>query len=82
MKLPVWRRSPARTSLLGVAALGALIWGAVARLGVDPNSVLAQFLIILLLTAALGALAAVAVLAFKLVGKLFRARPPDDPNGN
>lgn len=82
MKLPVWRRSPARTTLLGVAALGALIWGAVSRLGVDPNSVLAQLLIILLSTAALGALAAVAVLVFKLVGKLFRARPPDDPNGN
>ena len=80
MKLPGWRRSPARTTLLGVAALGALIWAAVSNLGLDPNSVLAQLLIILSLTAALGALAAVGVLALKLAGRLFRALCADNPD--
>ena len=80
MTLPGLRRSPARTTLLGVAALGALIWAAVFRLGVNPNSLLAQLLIILLLTAALGVLAAALVLVCKLAGRVRRAWRTDDPD--
>ena len=78
MKLPGLRRSPARTTLLGVAALGALIGAAVFRLGANPNSLLAQLLIILLLSAALTALAAALVLVCKLAGRVRRAWRADD----
>ena len=63
-----------------MAALGALIWAAVFRLGVNPNSLLAQLLIILLLTAALGVLAAALVLVCKLAGRVRRAWRADDPD--
>ncbi|WOJ94016.1 hypothetical protein R0135_02310 [Congregibacter variabilis] len=71
MKFPKWRRSVARTTLLGVAALGALLWAATAQLGLGVNSLLAQFLVLLgafLLLIGLAALVAV------LLGLLRRRR--------
>lgn len=47
MKFPLWKRSNVRTTLLGVLALGALIWGAKSQLGVGVNSLLAQLLLLL-----------------------------------
>ena len=65
------RRSPARTTLLGVAALGVLIWAAVTQLGVDVNSVIAQLILILVV---LGALALLAGLLVVGIGLLRRRR--------
>ena len=52
------RRSTARTTLLGVAALGVLLWAAVTQLGVDVNSLLAQLVLILMAVLGLAVLAA------------------------
>ena len=72
MKLPRLRRSPARTTLLGVAALGVLIWAAVTQLGVSVNSILAQLLLLLALILCIGVLAAVTVVLRKLLQRLLR----------
>ena len=61
MKLPRLRRSPARTTLLGVAALGVLIWAAIT-----------QLTIIAMLTLGLGVAAACGVLLLKLLSKICR----------
>lgn len=71
MKFPKWRRSVARTTLLGVAALGALLWGAAAQLGLGVNSLLAQFLVLL---AAFLLLIALAALVVVVLGLLRRRR--------
>ncbi len=70
MRLPGLRRSPARTTLLGVAALGVLLWAAVTQLGVGVNNLLAQLLLIL---AAVFLLAMIAGLVVMLFG-IFRRR--------
>lgn len=44
---PRLRRSPTRTTLLGVAVLGVLIWMSESQLGVGLNNLLAQFLLLL-----------------------------------
>lgn len=62
MRLPGLRRSPARTTLLGVAALGVLLWAAVTQLGVDVNSLLAQLLLLLVALLLVVLLAGVCVL--------------------
>lgn len=67
MKLPGLRRSPARTTLLGVAALGVLLWAAVTQLGVNVNSLLAQLVLVLAALLGVALLAGVCVL---LVGWL------------
>ena len=46
MKFPRLKRSTARTTLLGVAALGTLLWAAVSQLGLSVNSLVAQFLVV------------------------------------
>jgi len=61
----------ARTTLLGVAALGALLWGASAQLGLGVNSLLAQFLVLL---AAFLLLIGLAALVAVLLGVLRRKR--------
>lgn len=61
MRLPGLRRSPARTTLLGVAALGVLLWAAVTQVGVSINSLLAQLVVIVLVVLLLAALAGVCV---------------------
>ena len=71
MKLPGLRRSPARTTLLGVAALGVLVWAAVTQLGLSVNSLVAQLLLILMV---LGVLALLAGLLVEAVGMLRRRR--------
>lgn len=71
MKFPLWRRSLARTTLLGVAALGALLWGASAQLGLGVNSLLAQFLVLL---AAFLLLIGLAALLAVVLGMLRRKR--------
>lgn len=71
MRLPGLRRSPARTTLLGVAALGVLLWAAVTQLGVGLNNLLAQLILVL---AAVFLLAVVAGLCVMLVGIIRRRR--------
>ncbi len=71
MKIPGFKRSPARTTLLGVASLGVLLWAAVTQLGVGVNSLLAQLLLVL---AAVFLLAMVAGLCVMLVGIVRRRR--------
>ncbi|MFT7288419.1 MAG: type VI protein secretion system component VasK [Halieaceae bacterium] len=61
MKLLPWRRSPRRTTLLGVAALGLLLWSAVAQVGIEVEVLRTQFIVIslmLLLVMLLAGLAA------------------------
>jgi hypothetical protein len=67
MKRPFWRRSVARTTILGVAALGTLLWAAVSQLGLGINSLLAQLLLLLLALLAVIAAAGVLVLVFGLL---------------
>ncbi|MEO1078196.1 MAG: hypothetical protein AAFY29_01470 [Pseudomonadota bacterium] len=67
MKLPFLRRSTARTTLLGVAALGVLLWAAVTQLGVDVNNLLAQLILILLAVFGLAAVAALCGLLILLI---------------
>lgn len=74
MKIPGLRRSPARTTLLGVLALGVLVWGAVSQLGLDINSLVAQLLLILMV---LGTLALLAGLLVVGIGLLRRRRRRD-----
>lgn len=74
MKLPGLRRSPARTTLLGVAALGVLVWAAVTQLGVDVNSLVAQLILILLVLGALALLAGLLVLGLGLLRRRRRRR--------
>ena len=62
MKLPGFKRSPARTTLLGVAALGVMLWAAVTQLGVGVNSLLAQFIVLLMALLLVMGLAAAGVL--------------------
>lgn len=71
MKLPGLKRSPARTTLLGVASLGILLWAAVTQLGVGVNSLLAQLILVL---AVVFLLALVAGLFVMLLGVLRRRR--------
>ncbi len=65
------RRSRARTTLLGVCALGVLLWGGVTQLGVDPNSLIAQLILLLLALLLTIAVAGVFVI---LLGLLRRRR--------
>ena len=65
------RRSPARTTLLGVVALGVLVWAAVTQLGLDVNSLLAQLLLVLMV---LGLIALLAGLLVVGIGLLRRRR--------
>ncbi|MEL7046370.1 MAG: hypothetical protein AAGL66_15340 [Pseudomonadota bacterium] len=67
MKLPFLRRSTARTTLLGVAALGVLLWAAVTQLGVDVNNLLAQLILILLAVFGLAGVAALCGLLILLI---------------
>lgn len=46
MGFPRLRRSVARSTLLGVTALGFLLWGAVTQLGLNVNTLLAQLLVV------------------------------------
>jgi len=62
LKLPGFRRSPTRTTLLGVAALGVLLWAAVTQLGLDVNSLVAQLVLLLMALALVVTLAAISVL--------------------
>ena len=63
MKFPFWRRSLARTTFLGVAALGVLLWAASTQLGLGVNSLVAQLLVLLLaMLLLIGSAALVAVL--------------------
>lgn len=58
MRFP-WRRSPRRTLLLGVAALGVLLWGAASQFGIPREtllSLLGSTLLSLLLVMAAAAL--------------------------
>ncbi len=71
MKLPFMRRSTARTTLLGVAALGVLLWAAVTQLGVDVNSLLAQLVLILLAVLGLAVLAALCGLLILFLKRRF-----------
>jgi hypothetical protein len=71
VRLPGLKRSPARTTILGVAALGVLLWAAVTQLGVGVNNLLAQ---LLLVVAAVFLLAMIAGLCVMLVGILRRRR--------
>jgi hypothetical protein len=61
----------ARTTLLGVAALGTLLWAAVSQLGLGVNSLLAQLLLLVLALALLIGLAGLLVV---LLGLLRRRR--------
>jgi heme/copper-type cytochrome/quinol oxidase subunit 2 len=45
--LPFMRKSLARSTLLGVLALGTLLWGGVHQLGINPNTLVAQLLLLL-----------------------------------
>lgn len=67
MKIPGLRRSAARTTLLGVAALGVLVWAAVTQLGLDVNSLVAQLILILLVLGALALLAGLLVVGLGLL---------------
>jgi hypothetical protein len=67
MKRPFWRRSVARTTILGVAALGTLLWAAVSQLGLGINSLLAQLLLLLLALLAVIATAGVLVVVLGLL---------------
>ncbi|WOJ96009.1 hypothetical protein R0137_12255 [Congregibacter brevis] len=71
MKFPFWRRSLARTTFLGVAALGVLLWAASTQLGLGVNSLVAQLLVLLL---AMLLLIGVAALVAVLLGLLRRRR--------
>ncbi|WP_439106790.1 hypothetical protein [Congregibacter sp.] len=71
MKFPTLRRSVARTTLLGVAALGTLLWAAATQLGLGVNSLVAQLLVLL---AAFLVLIALAALVAILLGVLRRRR--------
>lgn len=71
MSFPKFRRSPARTTLLGVAALGTLLWAAVSQLGMGVNSLIAQLLVLL---AALAIVVVAAALLVMVVGLLRRRR--------
>ncbi|MEM1143797.1 MAG: hypothetical protein AAGI88_14550 [Pseudomonadota bacterium] len=66
MNIPGLRRSPVRTTLLGVSVLGVLLWMAAGQLQVDPNSLIAQLLVLLLALGLvmLAALAFVVLIAF------------------
>jgi hypothetical protein len=66
-----FRRSVARTTLLGVSALGVLLWAAVTQLGVGVNNLLAQ---LILLLAAFALVALVAGLCVVALGLLRRRR--------
>jgi hypothetical protein len=67
VKLPGLRRSNARTTLLGVAALGVLLWAAVTQLGVGMNNLIAQLILVVLAVLLLAALAALCVLCVALL---------------
>lgn len=67
MKIPGLRRSAARTTVLGVAALGVLVWAAVTQLGVDVNNLVAQLLLILLVLGLLALLAGLLVVGLGLL---------------
>ena len=54
----LWRRSPRRTLLLGVVALGALLWGAVSQFDIPRERVLDTLLALLLSLALIIVLAA------------------------
>lgn len=69
MKLPRYRRSPARTTLLGVAALGVLVWAAVTQLGVGVNSIIAQLVVLLMALLLIMAVAAAGVMLFAWLRK-------------
>ncbi|MEM6544650.1 MAG: hypothetical protein AAF680_07085 [Pseudomonadota bacterium] len=45
--MPGFKRSSARTTLLGVSALAVLLWAAAGQLGIDPNSLVAQLLVLI-----------------------------------
>ena len=74
MKIPGLRRSSARTTLLGVAALGVMVWAAGTQLGVDVNSLVAQLILILLVLGALALLAGLLVLGLGLLRRRRRRR--------
>ena len=69
MKLPRYKRSPARTTLLGVAALGVLVWAAVTQLGVGVNSIIAQLVVLLMALLLIMAVAAAGVMLFAWLRK-------------
>ncbi|MFK8041739.1 hypothetical protein [Congregibacter sp.] len=67
MKFPFWRRSLARTTFLGVAALGVLLWAASTQLGLGVNSLVAQLLVLLLAMLLLIGFAALVAVLFGLL---------------
>lgn len=71
MSFPKFRRSAARTTLLGVAALGTLLWAAVTQLGMGVNNLIAQLLVLL---AALLIVVAAAALLVTAMGLLRRRK--------
>jgi hypothetical protein len=76
VKLPGLRRSNARTTLLGVAALGVLLWAAVTQLGVDRNSLIAQLILVLVAVLSLAVMAGLCVLVATLLLRRRRDRRP------
>ena len=64
MRIPGLRRSPTRTTLLGVAALGVLVWAAVTQVGVSVNSLVAQLVLIVVALLLVAAIAGLCVALF------------------
>lgn len=66
------RRSPLRTLLLGIAALGVLLWGAVSQFGIPKETVLSLLLSTALALLTMIALAALSLGLFLLLKRLWR----------
>lgn len=81
VKWPFLRRSPRRTTLLGVAVLAMMLWAGVNQLGINVNELLAQLILLLIVLFAIVICAG--VLAIPLVvlrRRQRRQRRPADPS--
>lgn len=65
--IPGFKRSLLRTTLLGVAALGTLIWAAASQLRIDVNTLIAQLIVVALAFALIIALAGALLLIRRLI---------------
>jgi hypothetical protein len=68
----LWRRSPRRTLLLGIAALGVLLWGAVTQFDLPRERVLDALLATLMALGLVICLAALSAAAWVMLKRLRR----------
>lgn len=73
----MWKRSPRRTLVLGIAALGVLLWGAITQFDIPRDRVLDALLATVLSLSLVIGLAALSVGGWVLLKKLLR-RGSDD----